>query len=126
MESRRLLCLRVCACLHLQSSTVICRLASKALLCAATGLFQFHDFISAEEETRLVEALEVEGARHWKPSTFNGECYSQARTPPASARACVLACLRGCVRSYVCVRVCLCVRVHVGGVRAGCQARGLI
>jgi len=41
------------------------------------GLFQFHDFISEEEETRLVEALEREGASHWKPSTFNGECHSQ-------------------------------------------------
>lgn len=41
------------------------------------GLFQFHDFISEAEETRLVEALEGEGACHWKPSTFNGECDSQ-------------------------------------------------
>jgi hypothetical protein len=41
------------------------------------GLFQFHDFISEEEEARLVEALEEEGKYHWKRSLFNGECMSQ-------------------------------------------------
>lgn len=51
------------------------------------GLFQFHDFITEEEEIRIVTALEEQGKQHWKASIFNGECISQVLVDLSLARS---------------------------------------
>jgi len=55
------------------------------------GLFQFADFITVEEESSILAALDEQGTHRWKKSMFNGECHSQgwgvrcaSCLPPAS------------------------------------------